>query len=107
MVIGIISQLIYSILIVWLNIILLLQRLLPPRYILNTFGLHDIGFGVQTLWTVPKSVYEIDILTLCAVILNTYVNLLNKRFWIWISNLLTERLLCGNKLTEHEFDHQE
>ena len=46
-----------------------LQKLLPPQYLLNTGGLYDSGFGLnkglQTLWTVPTSVYVIDILTLC------------------------------------------
>ena len=49
-------------------------------------GLYDSGFGLnkglQTLWTVPTSVYAIDIYWHCAVILYTHVNLLNKRFWI-------------------------
>ena len=59
------NRLIYSIVIVWLYIILLLQTLLPPWYLLNSGGLHDSGFsfnkGLQTLWTVPTSVYAIDI----------------------------------------------
>ena len=74
--------------IVWLHIILLLQKLLPPRYLLNIGGLYESGFalnkGYQTLWTVPICVYEIDILTVWVVILYTHANLLNKRFWIRI-----------------------
>ena len=66
------NRLIYSIVIVWLHIILLLQKLLPPWYLLNTGGLYDSGFGfdkgLQTLWTVPTSVYTIDILALCCYI---------------------------------------
>ena len=37
-------------------IILLLQKLLPPQYLLNIGGLYDSGFslnkGLQILWTV-------------------------------------------------------
>ena len=70
------------IMIIWLYIILFLETLLPLRYLLNAGGLYDSGFGLKmspNLWTVPTSVYEIDILTVCAVISYTHVDLLNKR----------------------------
>ena len=60
------------------------KKLLPPRYLLNTGGLDDSGFGLnkdlQTLWTVPTSVYEIDILPLCIIVWYAQWNLLNKCF---------------------------
>ena len=75
---------------VWLHIILLLQKSLPPRCLLNTGGLCDSGFGLirglQTSLTVPTSAYVIDILKLCVVILYTHFHLLTKRFWIWIKS---------------------
>ena len=70
------------IMIIWLYIILFLETLLPLRYLLNSGGLHDSGFGLKmspNLWPLPTSVYEIAILTVCAVISYTHVDLLNKR----------------------------
>ena len=42
----------------------------------SSFGLNKC---LQTLWTVPKPVHEIDLMTRCIFILYTHVNLLNKR----------------------------
>ena len=63
------------------------SKLLPPQYLLNTGVFYDSDFGLdkglQTLWTVSTSVYKIDILPLCVVILYTCVNYWsNKCFWI-------------------------
>ena len=44
-------------------------KVLPPRYLLNTGGIYESGFGLnkglQILWTVPRCVCAINILTLC------------------------------------------
>ena len=109
--------------------ILLLQKLLPPLYLLNTGGLHDSGFGLnkglQTLWTVPTSVYQIDILTQCFVILYTLQWRHNEHDGIWnyqpqdcllsrlfrhrskeISKLCVTGLCEGNSLVTSEFPAQ-
>ena len=66
------------IVIVWLHIIILSQKSLPPRYLLNTGGLYDSGFGLNKglpiVYTVPTYVYEIDLLTPCVVILYKYLD---------------------------------
>ena len=91
------NRLIYSIVIVWLHIILHLQKLLPPWYQLDTGGLYDSDFGlnkgIQTLRTVPTSVYAIDVLTLCC---NTAYCIPVLIYWINLSEswLVGKRQEC-------------
>ena len=83
------NRLIYSI------VILLLQKLLPPWYLLNTGGLYDSGFGFKKVSRLYGLYRHLYILTLCSVILYTNVNLLNKRFWIVNPNLQQRALITA------------
>ena len=83
------NRLIYSIVIVWLHIILLLQKLLPPRYLLNMVAFMIVASAsikVSRLYGLYRHLYMQLIYWHCAVILYTHANLLTKRFWISWSN---------------------